>query len=166
MCWENGTGLVFNPKQWFKNRTQKSPGILKKNSDSQASLQRNHIRIHGGGNQESGVVDFSGDCHEQPCQRPPNPWRITFTHVTILCLWDFPGKNTWVGSHSLLQGSSWPRGWTRVSCIAGRFFTVWATRETQVTTSVSVNSVHLVFAAILTWHSESFFDYPEDISGS
>ena len=27
------------------------------------------------------------------------------------------------------RGSSWPRDWTRVSCIAGRFFTVWATRE-------------------------------------
>ena len=27
------------------------------------------------------------------------------------------------------RGSSWIRDWTRVSCIAGRFFTVWATRE-------------------------------------
>ena len=28
------------------------------------------------------------------------------------------------------KGSSWPRGQTQVSCIAGRFFTIWATRET------------------------------------
>ena len=27
------------------------------------------------------------------------------------------------------RGSSWLRDWTPVSCIAGRFFTVWATRE-------------------------------------
>ena len=27
------------------------------------------------------------------------------------------------------RGSSWPRYWTQVSCLAGRFFTVWATRE-------------------------------------
>ena len=27
------------------------------------------------------------------------------------------------------RGSSWPRDWTYVSCIAGSFFTVWATRE-------------------------------------
>ena len=27
--------------------------------------------------------------------------------------------------------SSWPRDWTRVSCIVGRCFTVWATRETD-----------------------------------
>ena len=26
-------------------------------------------------------------------------------------------------------GSSWPRDWTQVSCIAGRFFTIWATKE-------------------------------------
>ena len=80
-----------------------------------------------------------------------------------------PGQNTWVGSHSLLQGifptqgsnpgllrcrrilyqlsdkgsprillwvaypfssgSSSPRNWTGVSCIAGGFFTNWAMRE-------------------------------------
>ena len=27
------------------------------------------------------------------------------------------------------RGSSWPWDWTQVSCIAGRFFTIWATRE-------------------------------------
>ena len=29
------------------------------------------------------------------------------------------------------RGFSPPRDWTRVSCIAGRFFTIWATREAQ-----------------------------------
>ena len=29
------------------------------------------------------------------------------------------------------RGSSTPRQWAQVSCIAGRFFTVWATREAQ-----------------------------------
>ena len=29
------------------------------------------------------------------------------------------------------RGSSWPRDRTQVSCIAGRFFTSWATREAQ-----------------------------------
>ena len=27
------------------------------------------------------------------------------------------------------RGSSWPRDQTQISCIAGRFFTIWATRE-------------------------------------
>ena len=39
-----------------------------------------------------------------------------------LCPWNSPGKNTGVGSHSLLQGifPTWDR--MCVSCIAGRFF--------------------------------------------
>ena len=43
--------------------------------------------------------------------------------------WNSPGQNTGVGSLSLLQGSSQPRDWTQVSCIAGRRFTLWDTRE-------------------------------------
>ena len=40
-----------------------------------------------------------------------------------------PGQNTGVGSHSFLQGIFQPRDRTQVSCIAGGFFTSWATRE-------------------------------------
>ena len=39
-------------------------------------------------------------------------------------MWD------WV-AFPLSRGSSQPRDWTQVSCIAGRFFTSWATREAQ-----------------------------------
>ena len=45
--------------------------------------------------------------------------------------WYSPGQNIGVGSHSLLQGIFPTRDRTQVSRIAGRFFTVWATRETQ-----------------------------------
>ena len=41
--------------------------------------------------------------------------------------WDSPGKNTGVGSHSLLQGIfliQGPRDPTCISCIAGGFFTI------------------------------------------
>ena len=34
----------------------------------------------------------------------------------------------WV-AYPFSRGSSWPRNWTGVSCIAGRFFASWATRE-------------------------------------
>ena len=30
------------------------------------------------------------------------------------------------------RGSSWPRDQTQVSCTAGKFFTIWATREAQL----------------------------------
>ena len=54
------------------------------------------------------------------------------------CPWGSPGENTGVGSHSLPQGTfpTWDR--TLVSCIAGRFFTVWATREAPKQCSVRI----------------------------
>ena len=52
--------------------------------------------------------------------------------VAQLCpTWSSPGKDTGVDSHSFLQGSSSPRDQTRAFCIAGRFFTIWATREAK-----------------------------------
>ena len=42
---------------------------------------------------------------------------------------DSAGKNTGVGTLSLLRGSFQPRNRTRASCIAGRFFTNCAIRE-------------------------------------
>ena len=45
---------------------------------------------------------------------------------------DSPGKNTRVGCHSLLQGTFPTQGWNQVSCIAGRFFTIWATGEAHL----------------------------------
>ena len=35
------------------------------------------------------------------------------------------------------RGSSWPNDQTRVSCIAGRFFTIWATREVPISPPLS-----------------------------
>ena len=45
---------------------------------------------------------------------------------------DYPGKNTGVASHALLQRSSQPRNQTTDSCIAGGFFTIWATKEVHL----------------------------------
>ena len=43
---------------------------------------------------------------------------------------------------SFSGGSSWPRLWTWVSYIAGRCFTVWATREAQTTVFGFLYSFH------------------------
>ena len=39
-----------------------------------------------------------------------------------------PRIQEWV-AYPFSRGSFWPRNWTRISCIAGRFFTSWATRK-------------------------------------
>ena len=58
-----------------------------------------------------------------------------------LCPWDSPGKNTGVSCYAFLQGSSRTRDRTLiswVSCIAGGFFTQWATWEAQIPPQESV----------------------------
>ena len=42
---------------------------------------------------------------------------------------------------SFSRGSSWPRNWTQVSCIAGRFFTDWAMREARSRARISNQSI-------------------------
>ena len=55
----------------------------------------------------------------------------------FFCPWNSPGKNTGVGCYFLLQGSLQPREQTRVSRIAGRFFTV-STREALYLWNISI----------------------------
>ena len=54
------------------------------------------------------------------------PWTVA---SRLLFPWNSPGKNTGVGCTAFSRGSSWPRDQTQVSCIAGRFYTNWATRD-------------------------------------
>ena len=78
--------------------------------------------------------------------RPDGPWP-----TRLLCPWNPSGKNTGVGSHSLLQENlPHPGNRTWVSCIAGGSFTIWATRGVQVCIAGSCKSQrvtedHLLF---------------------
>ena len=62
--------------------------------------------------------------------------------VRLLCPRDSPGKNTGVVCHSLLQGIFLTEGSNPVSCIAGRFFTIWATREDKKTWNIAKSHQH------------------------
>ena len=50
------------------------------------------------------------------------------------------------------SGSSWPRNWTGVSCIAGRFFVNWAIREAlAIVNSSAINTgVHVAFSILVS----------------
>ena len=73
-------------------------------------------------------------CTGKPLQNHPAPnvnekrVKAAQSCPALYSLWDSPGKNTGVGS-LFSKGSSQPRDQTKVSRIAGRFFTSWATRE-------------------------------------
>ena len=62
-------------------------------------------------------------------------------------------KNTGVGSLSLSPGDLPPRNRTRVSCIAGGFFTSWVIREAQI--YVYVELIHFAAEQKLTQHCKS-----------
>ena len=57
-------------------------------------------------------------------------WPHGLWSSSFLCLWNSPGKNTGVVAIPFSKGSSWPRDQAHISWTAGRFFTIWATRET------------------------------------
>ena len=84
--------------------------------------------------------------------------RIKWSEVTQLCLTlcnpmdcNLPGSAVcgifqarvleWVAI-SFSKGSSWPRNRTQVSCIAGRRFTVWATREASIYRILTPYQIH------------------------
>ena len=94
---------------------------------------------------------------------------------------DSSGKNIGVDCHTLLQGIFPTQNLTQVSCIAGRFFTIWATRGDYQHTSIrkepgyttlrlwipafiydiessyfSRKFIHLVFQKALYFGSQSF----------
>ena len=59
------------------------------------------------------------------------PWTIYIAHPAPPSM-GFSRQEYWSGvAMSFSRGSSWPRNLTRVSHIAGRRFTLWATREAQ-----------------------------------
>ena len=57
---------------------------------------------------------------------------IPWTQPVLIYPWNAPGRVLeWVAV-SFSQGSSQPGDWTQVSCIAGRFFTNWATSFSSI----------------------------------
>ena len=61
---------------------------------------------------------------------------------------------------SFSRGSFWPRNWTQVSCIAGRLFTDWATRETclpLLTTSSTFLPLQYIHWEYFFWLSLTYY---------
>ena len=83
------------------------------------------------------------------CPALVTPW--TVAHQAPLSM-GFPRQILeWV-TISFSRGSSWPRDWTWVSCIAGRFFICWATRE-------AISNYYSTNTEIQTWSNEHTEDF-------
>ena len=93
-------------------------------------------------------------------------WPHGLQPTRLLFPWNSPGKNTGVGSQSLLQGIFPTQRSNPGLCITGRFFTIWATREvvskfqlynTVLTTIVTMlylrpsDIIRLITEKLLSW---------------
>ena len=86
-------------------------------------------------------TEESGGLQSQGSQKVRHDWATSLSsHVQLFCdpvdcsppgscPWDFPGENTEQVAISCSRGSSWPRDWTHVSCLAGGCFTTELTRK-------------------------------------
>ena len=74
------------------------------------------------------------------------------------------------------RGSSWPRDWTWVSCIAGRFFTIWGSREapnlmnfdrmcTSETTTIKIQTIFLTLNLLICLSSRLCLQTREATTG-
>ena len=66
------------------------------------------------------TLQFGGGLVAKSCPTLATPWTVARQAPLAM---DFPGKNTGIGCHFLLQGSSRLRDQIQVSCIAGGFLT-------------------------------------------
>ena len=62
---------------------------------------------------------------------------------------------------SFSRRSSWPRDWTWVSCIVGRHFTIWATREAHFPAKDTTTTIRK-WRKVLSW--KSTMDVPHPLS--
>ena len=95
-------------------------------------------------------------------------WLVATPWTTrLLCPWDFPGKNPGVGCHVLLQGTSWPRGLTCVSCFGRQILYHCATWKAQcIMWKVKVKVAQLCLTLCDPWTVLSMeFSRPEYWSG-
>ena len=87
------------------------------------------------------------------------PW--TVAHQAPLSM-EFSRQEYWSGLPCPSPGeSSWPRDRTWVSCIAGGFFTIWATREAQIQYKYYVNSCWWVANSSFVSLEFSGISFPE-----
>ena len=88
-------------------------------------------------------------------ETPLCSWQCCISSLMLSCLGKSPSGSS---VHGILQarilekvdiffsrGSSWSRDRTQVSCMAGRFFTIWATREAQYSNETKNNPRKLSF---------------------
>ena len=125
----DGFGAVINLRLWLSSRQKQS-------ENESCSVVADSLQPHGlysprnSPGQNTGVGSLSLLQEIFPTQGL-NPGLLHCRRILYqLSHQGSPRILEWV-AYPFSRGSSWPRNRTRVSCIAGGFFTNWATREAK-----------------------------------
>ena len=87
--------------------------------------------IHGDANSRTRLSDWTELNWTMLSVVSASLWPHGLQPTRLPCPWNSPHKNTRVGDILSSRGSSWGRDWAWGSCIAGRFYPMWASREAQ-----------------------------------
>ena len=78
------------------------------------------------------------------------PWTVT---CQVPLTMEFSRPEYWSGLPFHSPGNvPHPRDWTRVSCIAGRVFTIWVTREAHIKVCVCINVCVYICVCVYKWN--------------
>ena len=132
-CGVQGEGREMPPLSGDDGRT---PGLSWNGERESHSVVSDSLRPHGlyGPWNSPGQNTGVGSLSLLQGIFPTQGWNPGLLHCRLI-LYQLTHRGSprilkWV-TYSFSRGSSWPRNRTGVSCLAGRFFTSWATREAQ-----------------------------------
>ena len=151
----NCKGIMWSERKLMQKITKYTISFTWNVHKAQIYRLRKHISVCRGAGVPTHTVCV---CQLISCvQLFATPWTVAPPGLSvhgILLEW---------GAIPFSRGSSWPRDQTQVSCIAGRFFTLWATREVP-THRGELNKQLLfeatVFGAILISHFPFSYSFP------
>ena len=85
------------------------------------------------------------------------PHRLQSTR--LLCPWDFPGKNTRVGCHFLLQGIFPTQGLNLYLLLCRQILYYWATMEAHDSVYIYMYKIHIKYESFLSFPLQVIVEY-------
>ena len=122
----SGRAEVCREINWWDGMDQVFQNVLK--------LSKIHTYIHT----TSEFSESESVGHSVMSDSFVTPWTVARQAPLSM---GFSRQEYWSGCHSLLQGSSWPRDQTQVSCITSRFFFNLATKEAPLRARKNMNKM-------------------------